>query len=81
MQNNSFPTIDLALLDNVTGGEGEGQGTPGNTETYLGCTASAVGNAMQGQSIGGALSDWGRCVQTGTPLPQGGTPSPTQPTS
>ena len=76
-QDHALETLDTALLDNVIGGEGSGQ----PPSTWVGCTASAVGNWMQGQSAGGALSDWGRCVQTGQPIPQGGTPNPNQPTS
>jgi hypothetical protein len=73
MTNNTLTVIDIADLETVTGGAG---GQP--TSTWVGCTASAAGNWMQGQSAGGALSDWGRCVQTNTPIPQGGTP-PTPP--
>jgi len=72
--NTSLTVIDSADLESVTGGENE-SGQP--TSTWVGCTASAVGNWMQGQSGGGAISDWGRCVQTGQPIPQGGTPTPT----
>lgn len=75
MTNDTFDTIDLSVLDSVTGGAaGDDSGQP--TSTWAGCTASAVGNWMQGQSVGGAVSDWGRCVQTGKPIPQGGTPTP-----
>ncbi|MBV8756577.1 MAG: hypothetical protein JO257_04865 [Deltaproteobacteria bacterium] len=70
MTNNNFSNIDLALLASVTGGEND-SGQPAST--WIGCTASAAGNYMQGQSAGGAISDWGRCVQTGQPIPQGGT--------
>ena len=81
--NNSLTTIDHSLLDNVTGGFGwvpplvaGGLALSGAVDVgkWVGCTAQAVGNAIDGQSGGGALADWGRCVQTNQPIPQGGTP-------
>ena len=76
---NQLTIIDNNELENVLGGESNPSGQP--PSTWAGCTASAFGNWLQGQSGGGAISDWGRCVQTGQPIPQGGTPSPQQPTS
>jgi hypothetical protein len=79
-----FATLDFADLDRVIGGaavqpnvnvdakvdanRAVDQATQASS-TVFGCTAGAAGNWMQGQPAGGAVNDWGRCVQSGQPIP------------